>query len=183
VLRDLKRLRDWFGRWPSLRRWVAQKAIDPTMTEEATDWSWKLLSTQRPTRFNESECHVPREQGVACLREVLATLEKRDDVFFPIEFRFIAGDDAWLSPFHGRDSCSIAVHAAHDEPWDYLVKEIGPVFRRHAGRPHWGKLHDRTAGELRALYPRWNDFQQVRRELDPNGRMLNPYLKQLFGEA
>ncbi|WP_374568285.1 D-arabinono-1,4-lactone oxidase [Ideonella sp.] len=183
VLRDLKRLRDWFGRWPALRRWVAQKAIDPTMTEEATDWSWKLLSTQRPTRFNESECHVPREQGVACLREVLATLEKRDDVFFPIEFRFIAADDAWLSPFHGRDSCSIAVHAAHDEPWDYLVKDIGAVYRRHAGRPHWGKLHDRTAAELRALYPRWNDFQQVRRELDPTGRMLNPYLRRLFGET
>jgi len=183
VLRDLKRLRDWVGRWPSLRRWVAQKAIDPTMTEEATDWSWKLLSTQRPTRFNESECHVPREQGVACLREVLATLEKRDDVFFPIEFRFIAGDDAWLSPFHDRDSCSIAVHAAHDEPWEYLVKDVGAVYRRHAGRPHWGKLHDRTAAELRALYPRWDDFQQVRRELDPTGRMLNPYLRRLFGEA
>ena len=183
VLRDLKRLRDWFGRWPALRRWVAQKAIDPAMTEEATDWSWKLLATQRPTRFNESECHVPREQGVACLREVLATLEKRDDVYFPIEFRFIAGDDAWLSPFHGRDSCSIAIHAAHDEPWEYLVKEVGPVYRRHEGRPHWGKLHDRTAAELRSLYPRWNDFQQVRRELDPAGRMLNPYLRQLFGEA
>jgi FAD-linked oxidoreductase len=180
VLRDLKRLRDWFGRWPSMRRWVAQQAIDPTMTEEATDWSWKLLSTQRPTRFNESECHVPREQGIACLREVLATLEKRNDVFFPIEFRFIAGDDAWLSPFHGRDSCSIAVHAAHDEPWEYLVKDVGAVYRRHAGRPHWGKLHDRTAAELRALYPRWNDFQQVRRELDPAGRMLNPYLRRLF---
>lgn len=183
VLRDLKRLRDLFGRWPSLRRWVAQKFIDPSMTEEATDWSWKLLSTQRPTRFNESECHVPRDQGVACLREVLATLEKRDDVFFPIEFRYIAGDDAWLSPFHGRDSCSIAVHAAHDEPWDYLVKQVGPVFRRHGGRPHWGKLHDRSAAELRALYPRWDDFQRLRRALDPAGRMLNPYLKRLFGEA
>jgi FAD/FMN-containing dehydrogenase len=183
VLRDLKRLRDWFGRWPAMRRWVAQKLIDPSMTEEATDWSWKLLSTQRPTRFNESECHVPRDQGVACLREVLATLERRDDVFFPIEFRFIAADDAWLSPFHGRDSCSIAVHAAHDEPWDYLVKDVGRVFRRHAGRPHWGKLHDRSADELRALYPRWDDFQRVRRALDPAGRMLNPYLARLFAAA
>lgn len=183
VLRDLKRLRDWLGRWPALRRWVAQKAIDPSMTEEATDWSWKLLSTQRPTRFNESECHVPRANGIACLREVLAALEARDDVFFPIEFRYIAADDAWLSPFHGRDSCSIAVHAAHDEPWDYLVQAIGPIYRRHAGRPHWGKLHDRTAAELRTLYPRWADFQQLRRSLDPAGRLLNPYLKRLFGET
>jgi FAD-linked oxidoreductase len=181
VLRDLKRLRDWLGRWPAMRRWVAQKLIDPSMTEEATDWSWKLLSTQRPTRFNESECHVPRANGVPCLREVLSLLEKRDDVFFPIEFRYIAADDAWLSPFHGRDSCSIAVHAAHDEAWDYLVKDVGQVFRRHAGRPHWGKLHDRSPAELRALYPRWDDFLNLRRTLDPAGRMLNPYLKSLFG--
>jgi FAD-linked oxidoreductase len=183
VLQDLKRLRDWFGRWPSLRRWVARQAIDPAMAEEATDWSWKLLSTHRPTRFNESEGHVPREAGVACLREVLAALETRGDVFFPIEFRTIAADDAWLSPFHGRDSCSIAVHAAHDEPWDYLVKAIGPIYRRHGARPHWGKLHDRSAAELRALYPRWADFQQLRRSLDPAGRMLTPYLQRLLGES
>ncbi len=183
VLRDLRKLRDWLGRWPTLRRWAAQRLVDPSMHEEATDWSWKLLSTQRPTRFNETECHVPRDQGVACLREVLAALERLDDTYFPVEFRFIAGDDAWLSPFHGRDSCSIAVHAAHDEPWDYLLKDIGPIYRRHAGRPHWGKLHDRSAAELRTLYPRWDDFQRVRRSLDPAGRMLNPYLRRLFGEA
>lgn len=183
VLRDLRHLRDWLGRWPALRRWVAQRFIDPSMHEETTDWSWKLLSTQRPTRFNETECHVPRDQGIACLREVLAALERRADTYFPIEFRYVAADDAWLSPFHGRDSCSIAVHTAHDEPWDYLVKDIGAIYRRHAGRPHWGKLHGRSAAELSALYPRWGDFQRVRRTLDPKGRMLNPYLKRLFGEA
>jgi FAD/FMN-containing dehydrogenase len=34
---------------------------------------------------------------------------------------------------------------------------------------------------LETLYPRWNDFLAVRTELDPEGRMLNPYLKGLFG--
>lgn len=148
-----------------------------------TDVSWKLLSTQRPTRFNESEGHVPRENGIACLREVLATLEKRNEVFFPIEFRYIRGDQAWLSPFHGRDSCSIAAHAMQGEPHDYLVSELGPVFRRHHARPHWGKLHDRSPAELRALYPQWNAFAAVRRELDPQGRMLTPYMRQLLGET
>lgn len=180
VLADLKRLRDWFGRWPAMRRWVAQRLIDPSLQEEAVDWSWKLLSTQRPTRFNETECHVPQADGVACLREVLAALELRNDVFFPVEFRFIAADDAWLSPFYQRASCSIAVHAAHDEPWDYLLRDMGVIFRRYGGRPHWGKLHDRSQAELRALYPRWSDFLAVRRELDPQGRMLNPHLQRIL---
>jgi len=181
VLRDLQRLRDWFGRWPSLRRWVAAKAIGDTKAEDMVDVSWELLASVRPTRFNESEYHVPREQGVACLREVLATLEKRNDVFFPMEFRFIKGDGAWLSPFHGRDSCSIAVHALQGEPYDYLVRDLGPVFRRHGGRPHWGKLHDMSSTELAARYPRWRDFLAVRRELDPQGRMLTPYVARLLG--
>lgn len=180
VLADLKRLRDWFGRWPDMRRWVAQRLIDPSLQEEAVDWSWKLLSTQRPTRFNETECHVPQADGVACLREVLTALEQRNDVFFPVEFRFIAADDAWLSPFYQRASCSIAVHAAHDEPWDYLLRDMGAIFRRFGGRPHWGKLHDRSHDELRQLYPRWNDFQTIRRQLDPQGRMLNPHLQRIL---
>ncbi|MEW6703878.1 MAG: D-arabinono-1,4-lactone oxidase [Pseudomonadota bacterium] len=181
VLADLKRLRDWLGPVPSLRRWVAAKAIAATDEEVAVDLSFELLSTVRRTRFNESEYHVPREQGVACLREVLALLERRNDVFFPVEFRFVRGDEAWLSPFHRRDSCSIAVHALAGEPHDYLVRELGPVFRRHGGRPHWGKLHDMGAADLAARYPRWRDFLAVREALDPQGRMLTPYMRRLFG--
>jgi FAD-linked oxidoreductase len=181
VLRDLQRLRDWFGHFPALRRWVAAKAIGTQHEDDAIDVSYALLSSVRPTRFNESECHVPREQGVACLREVLAALEKRNDVFFPMEFRFIKGDSAWLSPFHERDSCSIAVHALAGEPYDYLLTDIGPIFRRHGGRPHWGKLHNFTPAELAAAYPRWRDFHEVRQTLDPQGRMLTPPMARLFG--
>ncbi len=181
MLRDLRRLRDWLGWFPSLRRWVAGKLIDGAQTEEAKNRSWKLLSTQRPTKFNETDCHVPRADGIACVREVIAALERRNDVFFPLEFRFIKGDDAWLSPFHQRDSCSIAVHAAQGEPYDYLLSEIGPIYRKYQGGPHWGKLHDLKAPQLAALYPRWKDFLALRAQLDPDGRMLNPYLRQLFG--
>ncbi len=181
MLRDLRRLRDWAGRYPDLRRWVAKKMIDPDMREQATDRSYKLLTSPRPTRFNESECHVASELGIACVRQVIAALEKRNDVFFPMEFRFVKGDDAWLSPFYQRDSCSIAVHAAHGEPYDYLVSEIAPVFRKYGGRPHWGKLHGHSARDLAALYPRWHDFLALRQQLDPRGRMLNAHLAKLFG--
>ena len=181
MLRDLRQLRDWLGKFPQLRRWTAARLIDPDLTEEATNRSFKLLSNTRPTRFNETECHVPREAGIACVREIIKTLERRNEVFFPLEFRFVQADDAWLSPFYRRDSCSIAVHAAHGEPFDYLMSELGPVFRKFGARPHWGKLHNFSAAELAALYPRWQDFQALRREMDPRGRMLNPHLRALFG--
>lgn len=183
VLADLRKLRDWLGRIPKMRRWVAQKLIDPSMTDEARHRAFKLLSSVRPIKFNESEWHVPREQGVACLRQILAAIEKHNEAFFPIEFRFIKGDDAWLSPFHGRDSCSIAVHAAADEAHDYLIRDCAPIYRAHQGRPHWGKLHEMGYAELSAMYPRWQDFLAVRQQFDPQGRMLNAHLRKLFIKA
>ncbi|HEX5310851.1 D-arabinono-1,4-lactone oxidase [Aquabacterium sp.] len=183
VLADLRKLRDWLGRFPKLRQWAASKLIDPSMTEEARQRSWKLLSSVRPVKFNESEWHVPREQGVACLRDIIQTIEKHNEAFFPIEFRFIKGDGAWLSPFYGRESCSIAVHAAADEPYQYLIDDCAPIYRRHGGRPHWGKLHLMGTRELSAMYPKWSDFQAVRQQFDPQGRMLNAHLRKLFANA
>jgi FAD/FMN-containing dehydrogenase len=58
---------------------------------------------------------------------------------------------------------------------------VEPILRRHGGRPHWGKLHTLTAADFAALYPRWNDFLEVRAACDPGGRMLNPHLRQVFG--
>ncbi|MCW7537882.1 FAD-binding protein [Aquabacterium sp. A7-Y] len=181
LLTDLRRLRTLLGPWPALRRWMAGRLIGGR-EEVSVDLSWRLLSNIRDTRFNESEYHVPAEQGIACLREVLAVLERHNEAYFPIEFRHVAADDAWLSPFYQRASCCIAVHAAANEPYAYLLKEVGPVFRRHEGRPHWGKLHDMEPGELAELYPRWRDFLALRRELDPGGRLLNEHLGRLFGE-
>lgn len=181
MLRSLRQLRDWLQRFPQLRRWVAGKLIDPSQTEMARNRSFALLSTHRPTKFNETEWHVPREQGIACVRQVIQTLEQRNDVYFPMEFRWVRGDSAWLSPFHARDACSIAVHAAVGEPFDYLTAELGPVFRAHGGRPHWGKLHNLGAQELARLYPHWRDFLEVRAHLDPQGRMLNTHLRTVFG--
>jgi FAD-linked oxidoreductase len=181
VLADLQKLRDWLGRWPGLRRWVAGKLVGRTPPEQAVDASWKLLASSRPTRFNETEGHVPRSNGLACVREVLQVLEQRNDVFFPMEFRYVRGDNAWLSPFQGRDSCSIAVHTLQGEPHDYLLSAIGPVLRRHGARPHWGKLHDYRPEELASHYPRWRDFLALRRELDPQNRLLSPYVQKLLG--
>jgi FAD/FMN-containing dehydrogenase len=146
------------------------------------DEGWKLLSTNRPERFNEMEFHLPPETQMAALKEVVDTIEReRPDVFFPIELRRIASDDAWLSPFESGPRGSVAVHAHYRDDFAFLYELIEPIFLRHGGRPHWGKLHSLHGQQLAALYPHWNDFLQVRRELDPQGRMLNLYLQGLFG--
>jgi FAD-linked oxidoreductase len=175
---QLKTLRDVFGPLPGARRWVAEKLLGGLPPEEMVDQGWKLLSNERPVRFNEMEFHLPVEAQIPALKEVVATIEaKRNDVFFPIEVRSIAADDAWLSPFYQRESGSVAVHAYYKDDYQFLFELIEPIFRRHGGRPHWGKLNSLKAADFRSLYPRWKDAMEVRAALDPGGRFLNPYLK------
>ncbi|WP_299010792.1 D-arabinono-1,4-lactone oxidase [uncultured Caulobacter sp.] len=181
-LEALKGLRNLLGFATPVRKAAAKALLSTAKPETAVDEGWKLLSTERPVRFNEMEFHLPVENQLKALEEVVRTLEKeRPDVFFPIEARRIASDDAWLSPFQGAPRGSVAVHACYRDDFSFLYSLVEPIFRRYEGRPHWGKLHTLRGQQLQALYPRWNDFLTVRQDLDPEGRMLNPYLKGLFG--
>jgi FAD-linked oxidoreductase len=178
TLMDLKRLRDWTALVPALRRWVAQTVLAAGVEpEEAVDEGWKLLSNERPVRFNEMEYHLPLDAQIPALREVLAAIEThRSDVFFPIEARVIAPDDAWLSPFYDRLSGSIAVHAYYKDDHAFFFELIEPILRRYEGRPHWGKMHSLKSGDFATLYPKWKEAVA-----DPQGRLLNAHLREVFG--
>ncbi len=96
--------------------------------------------------------------------------------------RYVKADDIWLSMFEGQDGCAISVHQYGDLDYKAIFAEIEPIFWKYAGRPHWGKIHTLDAKQLAQLYPRhWQDFQEVRRELDPQGQLMNSHLKELFG--
>lgn len=180
---DMKKLRDVLEWWPGLRRWLMNKSTEGYVPEIAVDRWYKIFPSNRAVRFNEMEYHLPREQLMPTLKKVRATLEsKHREIFFPIEIRTVKGDDAWLSPFYGHEvSGSIAVHHYHlEDPLPYFA-DIEPIYQPLGGRPHWGKMNTLDGNTLAARYPRWKDFLDVRAALDPEGKMLNPYLKKVFG--
>ena len=184
---QLKALRDWLGWFPWLRKKLLGAAIANAPEENVIGESWQLLSSARNVPFNEMEYHLPPETALDALEQVRAHIERnRPDVFFPFECRMTAGDTAWLSPFNEGPRISVAVHthaptSGHDA-YDFLFTDIEPIFRAAGGRPHWGKLNSLGADDLRAVYPRYDDFAKLVRELDPEGRLQNPYLRGLFGE-
>jgi FAD-linked oxidoreductase len=150
--------------------------------EAAVDDSYKLLSNIRNIRFNEMEYQVPIEAGPACLREILALIKRKNlPSWFPLEYRVVKGDDITLSQFQGRDSASISIHQHYTMDHHNYFAAIEPIFWKHGGRPHWGKLHNLNARQLASLYPHWQEFQDIRAELDPSGKMLNAHLRKIFG--
>ena len=144
-------------------------------------WSHEIFPSPRNVRFNEMEYAVPYEKGPDCLREIVAAIrKKRINTGFPIEYRTIAADEIWLSPFYKRDSATIAVHQYHKVDTAKLFETCEAIFRRYEGRPHWGKRHSCTGHEFAALYPEFERFRALRRELDPGAKFLNAHLRTIF---
>ncbi|MDP3342218.1 D-arabinono-1,4-lactone oxidase [Frigidibacter sp.] len=131
--------------------------------------------------FHELEYAVPRQHGKDAVRAVRKImLEQFPEAIFPIEYRFTADDEAWMSPFHRQDSVTVSVSGEPGKDyWDYL-RAVDKILRGYGARPHWGKLHFLTGEDVDAIYPHAQDFRTLRRKLDPQGFYLNDHLSQLF---
>jgi FAD-linked oxidoreductase len=147
---------------------------------ERVDWSHAVFASPRLVRFEEMEYAIPRERAAEAVRAVKAILE-RHPVSFPIELRFVQGDDALLSPAHGRDSAYLAVHLFEGMAYEPAFREVEALLSPLGGRPHWGKRSFLGAAELAPRYPRWDAFQAARAELDPDGRFANAWVRRVLG--
>lgn len=144
-------------------------------------WSHEIFPSPRTIRFNEMEYAVRYEDGARALREIVEMIRKKKiNTGFPIEFRSVAQDDVWLSPFYKRPSATIAVHQYYKVDTTKLFEACETIFRSYEGRPHWGKRHTRSAQEFAALYPEFEHYRTLRRSLDPTGKFLNAHLRAIF---
>lgn len=148
-----------------------------------TDSSTSVFTTPRRVRFREMEYALPREAVPEVVRRIGRLIDSKGwRISFPIEVRTAAPDDLWLSTAYGRDTGYVAVHRYLREDHREYFSAVEDIFRDYDGRPHWGKLHTRSAADLRDLYPHFDDFLAVRDEFDPNRVFANPYLRQIFGD-
>jgi FAD-linked oxidoreductase len=156
-----------------------QAALAPA--GERIDRPYRILATPRLVKLVETEYSVPAEAGPDCLREIKAWIDRSHvPISFPIEYRYVAAEDSFLSPYYGRASAMIDLQQFKGMPYHEYFLAGEEIFRRYDGRPHWGKLHTRTADELRPLYPDWDRFREVRRRWDPEGLFMNDYLRRVL---
>jgi FAD-linked oxidoreductase len=166
---------------PPVSRTVSRLSAWGIAPVTEVDYSHRLFATPRLVKFQEMEYNIPAQHFPAVLAEIRACLDRaRFNVNFPVECRFVRGDDIWLSPAYQRDSAYIAVHMYKGMPYERYFRTIEEVYQPYGGRPHWGKLHTLAPATLAARYPRWHDFRRVRAALDPHNVFLNDYLRCLL---
>ena len=150
-----------------------------------SDVAHRVFTSPRRVVFREMEYAVPREAGLEALREARRVLDASDwRISFPVEIRVAPADDIPLSTAYGRDSFYLAFHTHQRlrlgttrRTW----RRWRTIMRAHDGRPHWGKLHTRTAADLAPAYPRFGDFLAMRDRLDPDRVFANDYLRRVLG--
>jgi len=167
---------------PAIIPAFARIAVRATGNREYTDVSNRVLTQRRTVRFREMEYAIPAEHVGAALGELRALIaERRWLISFPVEVRFAASDDLWLSTAYGRASAYIAVHRYHRENPSEYFEGFERIMLAYGGRPHWGKMHTLDAAQLAERYPRFADFVAARDRLDPEGRFTNTYLDRVLG--
>ena len=107
----------------------------------------------------------------------------------------------WLSPSYSTGSDEWKDGTVRVDPYwfegnvgnpaETFFPPLWNLLRTHGipFRLHWGKYQPIIADQdpagwiafFRSQYPRWNDFLQLRKQLDPNNIFLTTYWRERFG--
>ncbi len=172
----------WCALAPGTTPVVNQLSARALGAREYTGPSHQVFCSPRRVRFAETEYAVPAGRVRDVLRALRSWVDSHDArIPFPVEVRFAAADDVWLSTAYQRPSAYVAVHQnlrMRREPYFTAFEQIA---REAGGRPHWGKLHSLGREDLAPLYPRFDDFLAQRDSADPDRVFANPYTERVFG--
>lgn len=149
---------------------------DSGVTEYRIGPAYTIYPAVYPGPWEEVEYFVPYETTHQVLGAVRPIVERYPDEW-PVEVRTVAADDSWLSPMYRRDSSAFGFNRTFGRDNTAFFREIDAAMVDFGGRPHWGKQpYFLDPGTIRGLYPRFDDFVELRRRLDPKGTLLNKYL-------
>ncbi len=86
ALTTLKALRTWLKWFPRARRALIGSAMARVADEEIAG-AWRdVYASDRQTRFNEMEYHLPLEEGPKAIRQIIDLTEKHfPEVYVPLE--------------------------------------------------------------------------------------------------
>ncbi|MCF8276797.1 MAG: FAD-binding protein [Flavobacteriales bacterium] len=172
----------WADRKPIRRKWVNQQIVKGMLPNvDRIERSYKVFNVPEPPIHRETEWAFDLSLTPVLLREYKRMVEEKGHLInFIQEIRFVKGDDFALSPCYGRDSVYVGAYNADNRGWDQLLSDFEEMAVKHNGRPHWGKEFTLDSEYLRSVYPQWNAFQKLKRDLDPDGQFSSPFISRLF---
>lgn len=92
--------------------------------------------------------------------------------------RVVAPERGWLSLAQGDRHCALDLFTVGSVPPESFVASLQEFFAAQlpGSRPHLAKWHWERRDSLQMRWARWEDFESLRQELDPQGVLHNKHL-------
>lgn len=170
---------EWF---PSQNQNISKLTSKLVTDNSKVHYSHKVYASARLVKFREMEYNIPADVFHEVWNKVVETVNSGNfKIHFPLEVRWVKGDDIYMSPAYGRDSVYIACHVFGKKECMPYFNALEEIFRDYDGRPHWGKMNTLTHTDVKALYPKFPNFLEHREAHDPKQIFITPYLENLLG--
>lgn len=122
----------------------------------------------------QSEFFVPIEKGYEAIQAIASLGDRIAPHLFVTELRSVAADTLWMSMAYRQTS--LAIHFTW-KPEPEAVLELLPQIEAKLApfhpRPHWAKVFT-----MKPQQPRTDDFLALSRQMDPQGKFWNAFLRQ-----
>jgi FAD/FMN-containing dehydrogenase len=94
----------------------------------------------------------------------------------PFSLRFVKASPAFMSMMYDADTCMVEFPMLDNSVGGKeLLRRIEREMYAFGGRPHWGLLNFVGGVLIQSMYPKYETWLSVRRQLDPNGMFDGPF--------
>jgi FAD/FMN-containing dehydrogenase len=145
--------------------------------------------TDAPARYAFTFWAFPREQWLTALRSYVAFADDHYRRYgfrcnMPLGSYYIRKDESSLLSYSGDGNVFSLdpIHAPTDQAaWDRFLREFNEFASKRNGIPLLNQSPFVTRAHCERAYgPRWTEFSNWVRSVDPDGRMLNPFFRDLL---
>jgi nucleotide-binding universal stress UspA family protein len=175
--------------WPTLLAWRFD-AVLAGMADDAYDnVSYKVFNIGEANRLPaismelgvtlEGDRHL---ETVDRILAIAARRRKEEKLVHtsPIALRFVAPSRACASMMQGQPTMMIELILVDGtRGGDALLAGYEEELADLGVRPHWGQINALTPARVRELYPRWEEWLAVERELNASGVFDSPFTRRV----
>jgi len=182
-------IRFLFDRLPRITPEIINNALESLVDDGYTNVSYKVLNIGAANEMPaySMEIGVPIERAVEAVERIQGIAEQRrktGDVYHtsPVALRFVKASPAFMAMMHGRDTMMIElIMMAPTQGGFELLGVYEEALAELGGRPHWGQVNYLAGGRerIRSMYPKFDTWLEVMRQLDPKGTFDSPFTKRV----
>lgn len=184
------------------------ESISKLMEQDTRDYDHAGRQFETVNRFKDAKSVVGNVYQVFCngipvpqincelavpltrFDELVETLDKwykrtKFHLHYPFIFRCTGPSDAWLSPAYKQETCYVGfvVYLAADgsaAPGSYeMMRSLQEALIPLGALPHLGKHYTMDMYDFRKRLQRFDEFDRLRKVLDPQGMFENDFIREL----